>query len=137
MNSFKDKLDVVTSECDRASALPSNATIVMAERAMGMTFGPLLREYLSSFGYLGRGDIELYGINERQGLNSDMVRTTLNLLEFAPGCRGYAVIDNRGDGDYILCDSGDQIFAMPNSPTENPIPLGICLDAYIVSRLKG
>ena len=137
MNSFKDKVEMEMSECDRSSALPSKATLAMSASAMGMTFGPLLREYLSSFGYLGRGDVELYGINERQGLNSDMVRTTLNLLEFAPGCRGYAVIDNRGDGEYILCDSSDQIFAMPNSPTENPRPLGVSLDVYVISRLKG
>lgn len=137
MKSFKDKLNSAVSAYDSTPSLPSKATLAMAAQALNMTFGPILKEYLSSFGYLGCGAVELYGINESQGLNSDMVKTTLNILEFAPSCSGYAVIDNRGDGIYVLCDSNDRVFVMPDNPSAQPRPLGLCLDDYIISRLNG
>jgi len=137
MSTFKEKLEASISDYDCTPSLPRSATLAMAARAMGLSLGPILTEYLSAFGYLGRGGVELYGINESQGLNSDMVKTSLNVQEYCPCCAGYAVIDNRGDGDYVLCDAHDQLFALPDSPQGKPIPLGVRLDDYIITRLKG
>ena len=43
-----------------------------------------LREYLLSYGYLASGSVELYGINSRQKMDSDMIRQTRYLHEYSP-----------------------------------------------------
>ena len=137
MSALKEKLSMSIPDYVCATSLPQASTLAISARALGMTFGPILQDYLSTFGYLGRGSVELYGINERQGLNSDLVKTSLNVQEYQPACEGYAVIDNRGDGEYVLCDAQDQLFVMPDSPRGRPKSLGLRLDDYIIIRLKG
>lgn len=115
---------------------PTKQTIQSAEDAVGFRFGPMLKLYLTRFGYLGYGAVELYGINEVQKCQSDMVKTTLNIREYHKGCEGYVVIDNLGDGQYVLCDQQDMVYELPEDANVTPVPMRVNLVQYVVKRFS-
>ncbi len=87
----------------------SESTIQEAERALNVSFGPQLREYLGRYGYLGCGSVEFYGLNERQKLRSDLVAQTKYLHEYYPDSWGFAALENLGEGAYALVDRADNV----------------------------
>lgn len=98
-----------SADVDYSSKPASTDTIGEAERALGLTFGPQLREYLSQYGYLGCGSVEFYGMNERQKLRSDLVTQTKYLHEYFPDTWGCAALENLGEGAYALVDRKDSV----------------------------
>lgn len=79
------------------------------ENRLKITLGSQLKSYLSKYGYVYFKWIELYGITENQGLNSDLISKTLNLREKFNLPNNYICIENLGDGDFIVCDEFDNI----------------------------
>ena len=51
------------------------------EKKIGISFGEQLKKYILEYGYLGYKHVELYGVNNFQGVNSDMVNKTVRLNE--------------------------------------------------------
>ena len=136
MDTLKEVVKSKLGEVDVSPNPPTEQTITAAEASIGFKFGRMLKSYLLSFGYLGHGAIELYGINEIQKCQSDMVMTTLNIREYHRGCNGYVVIDNLGDGQYILCDKNDIVFRLPEDCNLPPVCLDIDLLQYIINRFS-
>lgn len=60
--------------------------------------------------YLGYKHIELFGVNNHQGINSDMLNKTLRLHKNFEKTMGLIAIEDQGDGDYYLVDSNDMIY---------------------------
>lgn len=90
---------------------PANDSIVKkAESKLGVKFGPQLYKYLTQYGYLGYEHVEFHGITKQQGLNSDMVKDTLNVHTLSQDTRNMVVIENQGEGDYFLVDSEDKVY---------------------------
>ena len=106
------------------------------EELLGTKFGPQLREYILTYGYLGYQHIEMLGINSLQKEKSDMVKVTLRLRKRNPELKYMIAVDNQGDGDYYLVDSEDQIYRYLQSSKE-PVKMNIDLESYIVNRLLG
>ena len=75
---------IQSHDIDQSKNLIDESLLKAAEQMTGISFGSELREYLLQYGYLGYGFAELYGMNARQGLNSDMVKETLYLHEYYP-----------------------------------------------------
>ena len=106
------------------------------ESVMSVKIGNKLKEYIIKYGFLSFEHIELYGINSKQGTNSDMVKTTLMVHEYYPSTKSMIVLENRGDGDYILVDNADNIYELDTSINTNVIPLNKGLFDYIIDRFE-
>ena len=117
--------------------VPSCETVNAVEAALNCRLGKQMKEYLLSFGSLWKDSIELYGVNEIQKLDSDLVKTTLNVAEYYDKMHGMVVIDNLGDGQYVFCDQNDMIFKMPVEVSDPPISLNVDLAHYLCARLNG
>ena len=72
--------------------------------------GDELTEYLLKYGYLGFENVELYGMNARQGLNSDLVTQTQYMHKYYPDTSSLIAIENQGEADYYLVDSDDNVY---------------------------
>ena len=77
---------------------------------MGVQIGKELADYILKYGYLAFEYSELYGINSRQFLESDMVKQTIYLHSYYPETREYIAIENQGEGDYYIVDKNDYIY---------------------------
>ena len=107
-----DKLiTFIKDNCAEQSNNPIEvSTLKDVEEAVGVKLGEQLKEYLLKFGYLAYKYVELYGVNSKQQLNSDMVINTTNLHENFPCTCSFIALENIGDGDYILIDSNDYVY---------------------------
>lgn len=101
---------IQSHDIDQSKNLIDESLLKAAEQMAGISFGSELREYLLQYGYLGYGFAELYGMNARQGLNSDMVKETLYLHEYYPETKEFVAIENQGEGDYYLVNSRDEVY---------------------------
>lgn len=116
---------------------PSQETLVLVGDLLHFRFPKELREYLLKCGFLALSPIELNGINELQKEKSDMVRATLNFQEIFPAVKErYVVLEDRGDGDYILCDESDGMYRYIPSLQKFPVPLEMKLFEYIQRRFS-
>ena len=136
MDVFRDKIEKAMGDVEFSDAPASEETLRDVQQKLGFDFGPQLKSYLGEFGYLSRGSSELYGVNERQKLESDLVLISQTLHDYFPMSRGMAAVDNQGDGDYILCDARDMIYEFIPSDRKEIVPLGKDLLGYILERLK-
>lgn len=101
---------IQSHDIDQSKNLIDESLLKAAEQMTGISFGSELREYLLQYGYLGYGFAELYGMNARQGLNSDMVKETLYLHEYYPETKEFVAIENQGEGDYYLVNGRDEVY---------------------------
>lgn len=111
----------------------SEDIICEIEKEIGISFGEQLKKYILEYGYLGYEYIELYGVNSHQGMNSDMVKKTLQLNEQFEKAKGLIAVENQGDGDYYLVDSNDNVYRFI-SECDELIPQNIDLFEYILQR---
>ena len=120
---------------DQSNA-PIDVTLLeQAEKEVGVRFGEELTEYLLKYGYLSFEYIELYGMNSRQGLESDMVKQTLYLHKYFPATQTYVALENQGDGDYYLVNSNDEVYEY-DSEQNKLINTGTTLYEYILQRFE-
>ncbi len=105
------------------------------ETAVGVKFGDELTEYVLKYGYLGFEFVELYGVNSRQRLDSDMIKQTIYLHKYFPKTNHYVAIENQGDGDYYLVDGKDYVFEFDTSQKEI-INTNMKLFSYILQRFE-
>ena len=106
------------------------------ESKTGVTFGEQLKKYVLEYGYLGYKHIELFGINNGQGVNSDMVVKTLWLHSNFDKTRNLIAVEDQGDGDFYLVDSNDLVYRFV-AGNNDIIPLNIDLFGYVLQRFLG
>ncbi len=80
------------------------------EAKLGNTFGEELKDYALKYGYLAYKHIELYGLNSKQMLESDMVKQTQYLHEYFMKTLDYIALENCGDGCYAVISSDDHVY---------------------------
>ena len=95
---------------DKSPAPLRNSDIIMAEVFLDAKIGSQLKEYLTEYGYIGCGSIEMYGINRRMIARSDMITTTAMLHEYYSRTKELIAIENQGDGDYYMVDENDNVY---------------------------
>lgn len=105
------------------------------ERFLNVKFGKQLREYLTTYGYLGYKHIEFMGITGKQGLYSDMVRNTSTLHFLYPVTGKFTVFENLGDGVYSLVDADDNMYYFPTE-SNKIIKINLKLFEYIAKRFS-
>ena len=101
---------IQTHDVDSASARITEQDIPLMESLLGASMGPQMREYVLTYGYLGYKFIELFGINSRQGPDSDMIKRTIRLHNRYPKTEGMIALEDQGDGDFCLVDGEDRVY---------------------------
>lgn len=109
--------------------------IGMAEALLGVKVGPQLKEYLTEYGYIGYGFVEMYGINSKMGPRSSMIKRTVTLHEHSQKTKKLIAVEDQGDGDYYLVDSDDNVFRYLESRDELT-DTQMKLFEYIAQRLR-
>ena len=89
--------------------------IPSVEKAVGVSLGGELIKYIVKYGYLGFENIEFYGVNYKQKLDSDMIKQTQYLHKYYPKTAGYVAIENQGEGHYHIVDSDDTVYEYVSS----------------------
>ena len=135
MSYFKETITKNIADIEFSNAPASATTLHDVQQKLGCIFGTQLKSYLLEFGYLACGPNEMYGVNERQKMESDLVKVSEMLhLDFSK-TKAMVAVDNQGDGDYILCDSNDMVYEFIPSDKDEIIPLNQTLLEYILTRL--
>ena len=127
-----------------AFVIQHNVTIVIVElmrlcsnrqKKLQALVGKELTAYLLKYGYLGFEHVELYGMNSRQGLKSDLVSQTKYLHQHYPDTSSLVAIENQGEGDYYLVDSEDNVYEYDTNMKQLR-KTGLKLFKYILKRFK-
>lgn len=126
---------IQSHDIDQSKNLIDESLLKAAEQMTGISFGSELSEYLLQYGYLGYGFAELYGMNTRQGLNSDMVKETLYLHEYYPETKEFVAIENQGEGDYYLVNGKDEVYEY-DANLGKLVQVKYTLFEYIVHRFE-
>lgn len=135
MKSFSNIIGKEIPEALKVLVIPSPETVKNAAAALGMAFGSEMSEYLSVYGAISFGPIEFNGLTEAKKNNSSLVLNTACLREAFPGkLNGLALLEDRGDGDYILCDSSDHIWFFTPELSLELIDSGMDLIDYTLQR---
>jgi hypothetical protein len=106
------------------------------EKKLNFNFGKELKKYILEYGFLAFKFVEFYGINKKQEFDSDMVKDTLKLSEQFPETKSLIVFENKGDGDYILLDSNDNVYEFDTNLDNGVVALQKKLFEYILERFK-
>lgn len=111
----------------------SESFIDELESIVGFKIGEQLKEYILNYGYLGYEHIELFGVNNAQRADSDLVKQTLFLNNKFDKAIGFFAIEDQGDGDYYLVDSNDMVYRFILG-SKTLIATNLKLNEYILNR---
>lgn len=137
MKSFSTIIGTAIPEALKVLSIPSDDTIRETGMLLEMKFGPQLSDYLRNFGAISFGTVEFNGITEAKKNNSSLVRNTVYLRDAFPGkLTGMVLLEDRGDGDYILCDTGDHIWHFTPEVSTDLVDSGMDLIDYTIRRHK-
>lgn len=106
------------------------------EKKLNFSFGKELKKYILEYGFLSFKFVEFYGINKKQEFDSDMVKDTLKLNKQFPETKSLVVFENKGDGDYILLDSDDNVYEFDANLDDRVVALKKKLFEYILERFE-
>lgn len=126
---------ILENDVEHSDSLINREDFETVRKALDMEVGTQLQEYILKYGYLAFKFSELYGVNARQLLDSDMVSQTLYLRNYYPETAGLAAIENLGEGDYYLVDANDLVFEF-DVEMRRIIPTGKKLFEYIFQRFE-
>ena len=130
LQTFIDEYDV-----EYSTNLIKKEDLIKVSDKMGVQIGKELADYILQYGYLAFEYSELYGINSRQFLESDMVKQTIYLHSYYPETREYIAIENQGEGDYYIVDKNDYIYEF-DVEMSTLTPTLIKLYEYILNRFE-
>ena len=104
------------------------------EELVGVSLGKQLINYIIKYGYLGYDYVELFGINNSQGIKSDMIQRTLFLHKQFGVTVGFVAIEDQGDGDFYLVDENDKVYHL--MPDKSMKDTGLDFEGYILNRFQ-
>lgn len=105
-----------------------------ASQILNVRFGVELRWYLMRYGYLANADAEFYGLDFKNGLESDLITATRILRNSAPWTDGYVAVYHVSDSVYAMCDKSDRVYI---TDLRHPgfTSTGMCLSEYLYEIL--
>ena len=123
---------IMSHNVDYSYNRANEAFLPKMESLLGVRIGKQLKDYIINYGYLGYNHIELFGVNNSQGIESDMIKQTLLLHKQFDVTRNLIAIEDQGDGDYYLVDETDMVYRF--LPENNLYETGLSFYEYILSR---
>ena len=128
---IKNLPDVKTSDY-----LPSVELIGKAQEILSFSMGAMMQKYLLECGFLEFSFVEISGIYENKGLDSDLITNTLRLRKQYNQLEKYVVLEDKGDGDYTLCNEQDEIFNFIPTCSDEPTSIKYNLLQYFEKRYR-
>ena len=126
---------IANNEVDKGRFLVDVSVVEAAEKEVGVEFGGELTQYILKYGYLAFEYVELYGMNSRLGLDSNMIKQTKYLHQYHPATASYIAIENQGEGDYYIVNSDDRVFSF-DTELNRLTDTGLSLFEYILKRFE-
>ncbi len=130
---LKDFID--SKDVDFTKNLVDAGGIKIIEKEISASFGDELTEYVIKYGYLAYKHIEMYGVNSKQLLESDLIKQTKYLHKYFPKTAPYIALENIGDGCYAIVSTEDEVYEY-SSESDNAKDTGLKLFAYILKRFE-
>jgi len=118
----------------KSNFLPTEELLLKAQEKLNFKMGILLKDYLLNCGFLEFFFVEINGIYANKGLDSDLITKTISLQERFEKTKGFILLEDKGDGDYILCDSNDKVYEFIPSMSFEIKPLNVDIISYLESR---
>ncbi len=132
-----DDLDQFLSEHEDLIETPESKPDRDAVRDMLLSVGIAraddLEQYLVMYGWLAMGGIEFYGMSGNG--SSDMRDMTNRLHKTFCMTDGYAALESRGDGFFVMCDGHGRVFLF-NTESKSLMDMKIQLREYIMKRFQ-
>ena len=122
-------------EVDFTKNLINAEMVKNVEKETGVSFGAELTKYVLEYGYLAYKHVEMYGVNSKQMMESDLVKQTKYLHKYYPKTTDYIALENTGDGYYEIVSSEDEVYEY-SSETDALNDSGLKLFEYILERFK-
>ncbi len=125
---------IKTHNVDFSYSRVDESFITEMERILDVKVGEQLKKYIIDYGYIGYEYIELFGVNNIQGIKSDMIQQTIFLHEKFDATNGLIAIEDQGDGDYYLVDSEDAVYRFI-AGSKQLSAANLSFDEYLIKRL--
>jgi len=109
---------IENNDVDFTKDLIGMDSIPAIEKEIGVSFGAELVKYIVKYGYLAFEDIEFYGINSKQNLDSDMVKQTIYLHTYFQKTVDYIALGNQGEGHYHVVSADDMVYEYISSANQ-------------------
>lgn len=122
-------------EVDFTKNLVNTEEVKKFEKEVGVSFGEELIEYILKYGYLAYKHIEMYGVNSKQLLESDLVKQTKYLHKYFSKTIPYIALENVGDGCYAIVSAEDEVYEY-SSESDVATDIGLKLFDYILKRFE-
>lgn len=126
---------IENNDVDKGRLLVDVSVVEAASKELGVEFGGELVQYILKYGYLAFEYVELYGMNSRLGLDSNMIKQTKYLHQYYPATASYVAIENQGEGDYYIVNSDDRVFGY-DTELDRLTDTGLSLFEYILKRFE-
>lgn len=126
---------IANNDVDMGKLLVDVTVVEAAEKEVGVEFGGELTKYILNYGYLAFEYVELYGMNSRLGLDSNMIKQTKYLHQYYPATKSYIAIENQGEGDYYIVNSDDRVFGY-DTELDRLTDTELSLFEYILKRFE-
>lgn len=129
LDQFVEENEVfMTTPCEESE-------LIQAQRILKIPFGNGLMEYLRRYGYLGYEYVEFYGVSQKAGMKSNLIRKTEYLHQYFPVTEPYLAFGDFGEGDYYLIDSEDNMFEFWTEE-ERIRPLNCKIEDFILESFE-
>ncbi len=136
MKRLNDAIKSTKMEVLSSKKLPGEELLRQSSKILNFKFGTQLAHYLTRFGFLAFGHVELLGVNCNQGILSDLILKNLRLREECSILKDYLCIEDMGDRDFVLIDPADQIFRFNPESQKIPLKQKMDLEEYLLKRLE-
>lgn len=103
---------------------------------VGFVPGDEFLKFINEYSYLAFEDIEFFGINSELKEKSNINYNTWMLHKNYESTKGFYIVENRGDGYYILVDNEDNIFNFFAGDSEKPEAISMNFYSYVIKRLN-
>ena len=123
------EMDIVKNELS-VSELKDILNIV------GFIPGEQFLELIETYSYLAYEDVEFFGINSELKEKTNLNKSTWLLHRNYEATKEFYIIENKGNGYYILVDGNDDIFNFFAGDSEKPEPINMKLFEYILKRFN-
>lgn len=98
-----------------------------AESAMGVELGPQLRKYVMRYGLILYDGYEVYSMNSRAGISSNMIVETIKMHKTDQNTRDLIVIDYDEEVGGIFVDSNDNVYNFSPVKKEEDATLNLAI----------
>ena len=96
--------------------------------------GEQFLELIETYSYLAYEDVEFFGINSELKEKTNLNKSTWLLHKNYESTKAFYIIENRGNGYYVLVDGNDNIFNFYAGDSVKPEPINMKLFDYVLKR---